>query len=57
MIEKTFSASASLRYHRVVLYKNLTIGYYLAHSSKGALKLLISFRLSLSKPKSIMWVK
>jgi len=54
MIEKTFSTSASLRYHRVILYKNLTTGYYLAHSSRGMLKLLISFRLSLSKPQSIM---
>ncbi|MCS5449385.1 hypothetical protein [Enterobacter huaxiensis] len=53
-IEGIPSMSASLRYHRMVLYENLTTGYYLAHSSKGALKLLISFRLSLSKPQSIM---
>lgn len=53
-IEKFFSTRASLRYHRVILYKNLTTGYYLAHSSRGMLNLLISFRLSLSKPQSIM---
>lgn len=53
-IEKFFSTRASLRYHRVILYKNLTTGYYLAHSSRVMLNLLISFRLSLSKPQSIM---
>jgi len=57
MIEKVFSTSASLRYRRVILYKNLTTGYYLAHSSTWMLKLLISFRLSLSKPQTIVWVK
>ena len=54
MIEKIFSTSASLRYHRLVLYENLTTDYYLAHSSKGTLKLLISFRLSHGKRQSIM---
>jgi len=39
------------------LYKNLTTDYYLAHSSRGMLKLLISFQLSHSKPQSIVWVK
>jgi len=53
-IQKYTSASASLRFVRLVLYKKLTIDYYLAHSSGGTLKLLISFRLSLSKPQSIM---
>ncbi|WP_276866897.1 hypothetical protein [Enterobacter oligotrophicus] len=53
-VEKSISLRASLRYHRLDLYKKLTTDYYLAHSSGGTLKLLISFRLSLSKPQCIM---
>ena len=36
------------------LYENLTIGYYLAHSSAAVMKLLISFQLSDGKHQRMM---